>query len=260
MRRIIMAVALVLLLGTGPAQAQDRPTTTTACGPHSLIAAEFAPFSSRVWALERWRRGAPRPRTLRAYRHKLRCAAGPNHRRVMQNRWGRDRLRYGRHRHVQLRLADINRVWGPPIWAPDWSTPPGSQLPPYVIAALAEKTGDLLGIDVPGWTMAQMTQGESIRRPASAGVDPGGTIGVGLHAITTTFNDHHLARFGWSYMPDMWNPVRNTVIMALGYEENGLGGWYGNDYVTCWDCHYRGRFDLRLVLNGLTLRQAIPLR
>ncbi|HEY6731920.1 MAG TPA: hypothetical protein VI039_12970 [Solirubrobacterales bacterium] len=227
------------------------------CGINTVTASQFRPWASSIWEVERWERGRPEPAVLRALHRKLRCAAGPGHRKAMLERWRAERRVYFRHRQAKLAALNINRVWGPALWAPDYSTPPGSQLPPYVIAALAEETGDVLGVDVPGWTMAQMTQGESIRRPASAAVDAGGSVGYGLHAITRPFNDDLLARFGWSYEPDMWNPVRNTVIMALIYGRQGLAAWYGDGHLTCRDCHYRGRFDLSLVLGGKSLAQAI---
>jgi len=101
-----------------------------------------------------------------------------------------------------------------------------------------------------------MTKGESARRPGAAGVDVGGTVGYGLWAITSPFANGILARWGWSY-EDMLNPVRNAVAMAEIYAAQGIGAWYGDGFVTHRDLHYRGRFDLRLVLGGLTFRRAL---
>jgi hypothetical protein len=125
-----------------------------------------------------------------------------------------------------------------------------------VIAALAERAGEVVGVDVPGWTMEQVTVGESGRRPGSAGHDLGGTDGYGLFAITRPFADSILAKWGWSY-EGMWNPAFNAIAMAEIYKAQGIGAWYGVSHVTDWSRHYRGRFDLRLVLGGRTLRQVV---
>jgi hypothetical protein len=69
------------------------------CGGQSVTAKQFAPFSAKVWNLDRWRRGKPKPAVFAAYQRKLDCAAGPGHRQAMQNQWSRDRGRYDRHRH-----------------------------------------------------------------------------------------------------------------------------------------------------------------
>ena len=92
------AVVLALLLAS-PASALRPNTTIDPCGSLSVTAKQFHSFSAKVWNPERWRRGAPKQKAVDAYKQKLRCAAGPKHRRVMEARWGRDRLRYGRHRH-----------------------------------------------------------------------------------------------------------------------------------------------------------------
>jgi hypothetical protein len=107
--------------------------------------------------------------------------------------------------------------------------------------------------------MEQMTIGESGRRPGSAGVDPGGrSVGYGLWAITSPFSNWVLAKHGWGYR-DMFNPVRNAVAMAEIYGAQGLGAWYGDGFVTNRNAHYRGRFDIRLVLGGLSFRRALRL-
>ncbi len=225
---------------------------------------QVSPFIARVWDLERWERGAPRPAAFATQRRHIFCAAGPGHRKAIARRWERDKRRYNQHRHRQLARHNINHQWQGAFYPSSaWEELP--QLPPYVIAALAEKAGDVLGVDVPGWTMAQMTIGESYRKPGSAGVDPGGTRGFGLWAVTTgfSFNDELVARFdGVSGPPRyeaMWNPVKNSAAMALILGSQGTGAWYGDRGVTCWDCHYRGHFDLRLVLGGLSFRKALRL-
>lgn len=217
-----------------------------------MTASQFRPWASKIWALERWERGAPSPSVLRAFHRKLRCAAGPGHRTAMLTTWRADRRRFFHHRGAQLAELNIDHRWAA-HWAPDWS---GPTLPPYEIAALAEEAGKVVGVDVPGWTMEQVTEGESTRRPGSAAVDVGGTVGWGLWAITDPFANALLAKHGWTY-EDMLDPVPNAIIMAEMYGERGIAPWYGIRFVTCWSCHYRGRFDLRLVLGGKTLRQAM---
>jgi hypothetical protein len=63
-----------------------------------VTAAEFRRFSGRVWRLEAWRRGRPPTKVIRAQRGKLRCAAGPGHRRSMRKVWRSDRAAYLEHR------------------------------------------------------------------------------------------------------------------------------------------------------------------
>lgn len=166
--------------------------------------------------------------------------------------WRKARERFRDHRRKMLAALDIDHDWSP-HWAPDYG---GPTLPPYVIAALAEEAGKVVGVDVPGWTMEQVTIGESGRRPGSAGHDLGGTDGYGLWAVTDPFADSILAKYGWTY-DGMWNPARNAIVMAEILKAQGIGAWYGTSHVTDWDRHYRGRFDLRLVLGGRSLAQLI---
>lgn len=245
-----MAAALLLSFA-GSAQAAHLDTPPL-CGAHLVTASQFRPWASKVWDLEDWRRGRPAPQILRVFHGKLQCAAGPGHRKAMLAIWRADRQRFYAHRRSQLAALNIDHRWAP-HWAPDWS---GPTLPPYLIAALAEEAGKVVGVDVPGWTMEQVTEGESTRRPGSAAVDIGGTKGYGLWAITWPFANDILARYGWSY-EEMWNPVPNAIVMAEIFARQGIRAWYGIRFVTDWNRHYRGDFDLRLVLGGKTLRQVI---
>jgi len=94
----IIGAVVVLAILASSASALRVNTPFVPC--KSQVTAElFRPFSKKVWDLERWQRGAPKTSTLKAYRGKLRCAAGPGHREAIEARWGRDRLRYGRLRH-----------------------------------------------------------------------------------------------------------------------------------------------------------------
>lgn len=244
-----MVVALLVFASAALAAHQNQPLDP--CGGQSVTAKQFRPFSASVWDLQRWTREKPKPSTIAAYRTQLVCAAGPGHRAAIKRTWRRDRATFYRHRRAILE-QDINHVWDA-HWAPDWS---GPTLPLHVIAALAERAGDYVGVNVPGWTMAEVTIGESSRRPGSAGLDVGGTRGYGLWAITWPFADAILAKYRWIY-EDMWNPVKCAIVMAEIFRLQGLAAWYGDGFVTDSDRHYRGHFDLRRVLGGLTFAQAL---
>jgi len=88
----------VLLAFTGSAQAAHLHIPSRLCVKQET-AKQFAPFSHRVWQLDRWRRGAPKATTIAAYHHKLSCAAGPPNRQAMQERWHREQAAYFAHRH-----------------------------------------------------------------------------------------------------------------------------------------------------------------
>lgn len=122
-------------------------------------------------------------------------------------------------------------------WAPDYG---GYAMPPRDIAKLAEWAG---GGRVPGWTMQQVTEGESGGRPGSAGVDPGGTKGYGLWAITSPFANSLVAPYGG--YEAMWNPVLNALVMAKMYPTGWSGGspWYGTSHVSDYNKHYTGKLQ-----------------
>lgn len=134
-------------------------------------------------------------------------------------------------------------------WSPDFS---GEQLPPYVVAALAESAG------APGWTMAQIAHGESNYRPGAAAVDPsGGTKGYGLFAITTTFNDAAVRPYGG--YEGMWNPIACAIVMGQIYKASGLTPWHGTQFLTDENSHYSGALplvDLHAVFNGSASTQS----
>jgi hypothetical protein len=117
-------------------------------------------------------------------------------------------------------------------------------MPVDAIAELAEFFG------MPGITMAQVAHGESGYRPGSAGVDPGGTKGYGLWAITSPFNNSWVAPFGG--YEGMWNPIANAIVAAKAYAGRGLAPWYGTHYVTDTNAHWGGDF-------GPLKRHGVPL-
>lgn len=133
---------------------------------------------------------------------------------------------FGAINHIYKEHNSANGDWG------------GEKLPFNTIAALAEAAGKASGVDVPGVTMAQMTIGESNRRPGATGIDPGGTKGLGLWMITTGYNDELIARFGGE--AQMRNPVKNALAMAQILKTSGQGAWYGDSSVTDRNAHFRG--------------------
>ena len=130
---------------------------------------------------------------------------------------------------------------------------PGQALPPEVIAALAESAGKTLGVDIPGWTMEQVTIGESALTPGrvqtiSAPPDPGqgGALlaqGFGLWQITAGVgNDPKADQYGG--FSQMLNPIKNALAMAAVFKSGGIGSWYGTSGVTDWHKHYTGALPL----------------
>jgi hypothetical protein len=113
--------------------------------------------------------------------------------------------------------------------AGDWG---GETLPFNVVAAIAEAAG------LPGITFAQIAKGESGLRPGATGIDPGGTKGLGMWMITTGFNDPLIAKYGGQ--KQMLNPIINAKAAKEIYEGQGLGAWYGDQFVTDPNAHFSG--------------------
>jgi transglycosylase-like protein len=92
--------------------------------PPRCTAQAFESFSERVWRLDRWRRGKPRPKALQARRRRLSCARDA-HRRAMKRTWARDRVRYGRYRVYRQVAPYPGPGSGPPSPADRrwWSVP-----------------------------------------------------------------------------------------------------------------------------------------
>lgn len=83
---------------------------------------------------------------------------------------------------------------------------------------------------LPGRTFGQVAHGESNFYPGVFGIDPGGTEGLGLWQITTGFNDARIRK--WGGRKQMFNPLKNAKAAKEIYDEQGLGAWYGLDFVT----------------------------
>lgn len=67
-----------------------------------VTAEAFREFSERTWRLPAWERGKPPKRVIRAQRGKLKCAAGPGHRKAIKRTWRGDRREFREHRRRKL--------------------------------------------------------------------------------------------------------------------------------------------------------------
>ena len=85
------------MLGVVTALFMAAPAQQDGC-KRSVRANQFSDWASKVWRLPRWERGAPKRRTIQAQRKKLRCAAGPGHRKAMRKSWRKSKRAYYRHR------------------------------------------------------------------------------------------------------------------------------------------------------------------
>jgi len=116
-------------------------------------------------------------------------------------------------------------------------------LPFGITAQIAESAG------LPGITFAQIAKGESSFRPGAVGDDAaagfGNTFGLGMWQITTGVgNDDIIQRFGGEAA--MFNPFNNARAAKAIYDAQGLGAWYGDQYVTDPNAHWRGATGGRL--------------
>ena len=161
----------------------------------------------------------------------------------------------------RTKKGNINGIWPSADLTKDpngWAALP--TLPPYVFGALAEAAGRHFNIDVPGRAMMQMIMHEGGTpeggKPGSRGTDPGGTVGYGPWAITTSYNDELVKRFGGSYAA-MNNPVLNAAAMAHIVRDQGLGAWYGDQYVTDPNADWKGNYQLKNALGGVGYSAAL---
>lgn len=84
---------------------------------------------------------------------------------------------------------------------------------------------------LPGRLFGQIAHGESGFYPGIYGVDPGGSVGYGLWAITKPFNDALVAKYGG--YEQMLNPLKNAKVAKAIYDQaGGISPWYGTKYVT----------------------------
>lgn len=93
-----MLAALALGLIFEPATSAHPHDPAARCGGHTITAKQSHAFIDRVWDQSRWERGSPGPAALKAWRHKLKCAAGAGHRKAMKSRWRSLKRAYFQHR------------------------------------------------------------------------------------------------------------------------------------------------------------------
>jgi hypothetical protein len=249
MRKYVAFVIIAMAMLTAAPASADVPKD---CG-QVVTAQEFRPISAKVWDHDLWERGKPGKAGVAAYQRALHCAKSPDHRQAILRIWRKDKEFYNRYR-TKLQTHFVNYTWRGAVFPESaWFSLP--QLKPYVAAALAEAAGDYTGTDMPGWTMVQMSQGEGDLKPGSRSTD----CGYGWLAITCPYGDI----FGVTWLggyDEMLNPVKNAYVAARMYGAMGFSAWYGDGFVTDWDLHYTGKFDVRHALGGLTFGQALRVK
>jgi hypothetical protein len=67
-----------------------------------VTAKAFREFSEKTWRPIAWERGKPPKRVIDAKRGKVKCAAGPGHRRAIQRKWSSDHREFAEHRAYML--------------------------------------------------------------------------------------------------------------------------------------------------------------
>jgi hypothetical protein len=92
---VLVALALTLMLE--PATGARPHDPAARCGGHTITVKQARPFITTVWGERHWSRGSPGPKARKAWRHKLKCAAGPGHRKAMKRRWRKAKRSYLRH-------------------------------------------------------------------------------------------------------------------------------------------------------------------
>lgn len=121
---------------------------------------------------------------------------------------------------------------------------PGATIPPGDIAKIAQWAG------MPGWTMSQISHGESSYMPGivewpperGTGPIPTGAQGYGLWQITYA---RHPGSTGLPVFPPnpnlMLNPLINAKAAKNLYDSRGVGQWYGKGFMTNANMPYTGR-------------------
>lgn len=133
-----MAAATLCLLAIFASSAQAAQPDTSPIQHGATIkvkrcaieftAAQTRPFTAKVWRLIRWTRGQPKPTTIRIYRQRLICAAGPHHRAAIRARWRASKRAFYRHRaEKRAERLHVTRDWCSPDPHPEgegcWEIP-----------------------------------------------------------------------------------------------------------------------------------------
>ena len=82
-----MLIALALALVVEPATSAQPHDPAARCGGHTITAKDSRAFIDGTWNGLHWERGSPGPKAKKAWRKKLKCAAGVGHRKAMKDRW-----------------------------------------------------------------------------------------------------------------------------------------------------------------------------
>lgn len=94
-------LALFPSSGTATAALDYKPKATPI--PAHCTAERFKAFSGRVWRLNRWNRGRPRAKAIRAFRRRLACARGyRGHHLAIQKTWRQDKRVFYEYRDRML--------------------------------------------------------------------------------------------------------------------------------------------------------------
>lgn len=114
---VLTAITATSLSG---ADADPGPPQDQVCNGQLFTFAEFRSFSQEVWGIARWERERPAHATIKAQRHRLRCAAGPGHRKAMKTRWRADQKQFYEHRSRMLWRTRVTPYPGGGHW---WAIP-----------------------------------------------------------------------------------------------------------------------------------------
>lgn len=105
---LMAALLLIVVVTTGAAKKAPEIVPPKGC-PGWTKAAEFRPFAKKVWDLDRWKRGQPAKKAVRAMKERQRCAASPSHRRAMKRSWQKAKVAYYGHRGEERAAARKRR-------------------------------------------------------------------------------------------------------------------------------------------------------
>ena len=97
---------LYLLLFASPTTALRPSTTIDPCILYSDSPASVRSFVEEVWSPDRWRRGDPPAKTIRAWRHKQHCLP-PGWQRALKKRWRELQAAFFDRRRAELRRRRV---------------------------------------------------------------------------------------------------------------------------------------------------------
>lgn len=119
---VALSVALVSQAGADKEKVKEnpeKPALPNGCN-HLVTAKQSRGFTKAVWSESLWKRGKPKASTVKAYRNKLKCAAGPGHRKAMKAYWRSEKKEFYRFRGRELFRVNITPFQCNGSW---WATP-----------------------------------------------------------------------------------------------------------------------------------------